>query len=88
MYVCVYVCTGIGLELPYLNRMIFAVRVNGASCLSPPFLSGCLSIQSFIEEPSYTEVNPGGNAELRCLVENIGGECRWQKDGKVRPLWN
>ncbi len=37
-----------------------------------------------MEEPGYTEVNPGGNAELRCLIDNIGGECRWQKDGKVR----
>ena len=37
----------------------------------------------FREEPQYTEVNPGANAELRCVIENIGGECRWQKDGKV-----
>ena len=39
--------------------------------------------QGFKEEPIYTEVNPGANAELRCVIENIGGECRWQKDGKV-----
>ena len=48
-------------------------------------LSGCDAKQSFKEEPMYTEVNPGANAELRCVVENIGGECRWQKDGKVSP---
>ena len=40
-------------------------------------------MQSFKEEPSYTEVNPGDNTELRCVVNDIGGECRWQKDGKV-----
>ena len=41
-------------------------------------------MQSFKEEPTYTEVNPGDNTELRCVVHDIGGECRWQKDGKVR----
>ena len=41
-------------------------------------------MQSFREEPGYTEVNPGANAELRCVIDGIGGECRWQKDGKVR----
>jgi hypothetical protein len=40
-------------------------------------------MQSFKEEPAYTEVNPGDNTELRCVVHDIGGECRWQKDGKV-----
>ena len=44
---------------------------------------GCCAQQMFREEPQYTEVNPGANAELRCVIENIGGECRWQKDGKV-----
>ena len=48
------------------------------------FFSGCLCMQSFKEEPTYTEVNPGDNTELRCVVNDIGGECRWQKDGKVR----
>ena len=40
-------------------------------------------MQSFKEEPTYTEVNPGDNAELRCVVNDIGGACSWQKDGKV-----
>lgn len=44
--------------------------------------------QGFKEEPIYTEVNPGANAELRCVIENIGGECRWQKDGKVSTCIN
>ncbi len=39
--------------------------------------------QSFSEEPKYTEVNPGEDAELKCVVKQMGGECRWQKDGKV-----
>ena len=25
-----------------------------------------------------------GSVTLTCLVSNKGGECRWQKDGKVR----
>ena len=37
----------------------------------------------FSTEPGYTEVNPGANDVLNCQVTNIGGECRWQKDGKV-----
>ena len=41
------------------------------------------SVQMFIEEPIYTEVNPGADEVLECQVDNIGGECRWQKDGKV-----
>ena len=45
-------------------------------------------MQSFKEEPTYTEVNPGENTELRCVVNDIGGECRWQKDGKVSSFVN
>ncbi len=41
-------------------------------------------MQSFTSQPVYTEVNPGSPAMLECRVDNIGGECRWQKDGKVR----
>lgn len=48
------------------------------------FFPGCLAVQSFRAEPSYTEVNPSAVAVLDCRVDNIGGECRWQKDGKVR----
>ena len=40
----------------------------------------------FSDEPSYTEVNPGADEVLDCQVENIGGECRWQKDGKVSSV--
>ena len=55
---------------------------------SPFCFSGCFSMQSFKEEPTYTEVNPGENTELRCVVNDIGGECRWQKDGKVSSFVN
>lgn len=51
-------------------------------------LQGCDAMQSFREEPGYTEVNPGANAELRCVIDGIGGECRWQKDGKPIGLYN
>jgi len=51
-------------------------------------LQGCDAIQTFREVPRYTEVNPGGNAELRCVIDSIGGECRWQKDGKPIGLYN
>ncbi len=46
--------------------------------------SGAFAMQSFTSQPVYTEVNPGSPAMLECRVDNIGGECRWQKDGKVR----
>ena len=37
--------------------------------------------QSFSEQPQYEEVNPNGNLVLPCIVNNKGGECRWEKDG-------
>ena len=42
----------------------------------------------FSAEPAYTEVNPGADEVLDCQVDNIGGECRWQKDGKVSEAVN
>jgi hypothetical protein len=38
----------------------------------------------FSVELSDVEVTPGHNTSLTCIVINLGGECRWQKDGKVR----
>ena len=32
-------------------------------------------------------VPPGDNATLACLVKNMGGECRWQKNGKPVGLF-
>ncbi|CAG0881330.1 unnamed protein product [Darwinula stevensoni] len=37
--------------------------------------------QQFEKEPSYTEVNPRGEATLHCRIFNLMGECSWQKDG-------
>ena len=39
------------------------------------------AVQRFKEPPTYQEVNPGGTVLLRCLVEEMKGECRWEKDG-------
>ena len=39
--------------------------------------------QSFLEEPRSLISAPGGEVTFTCLVLNKGGECRWQKDGKV-----
>jgi len=38
--------------------------------------------QSFLEEPQSVISAPGGSVTFTCLVQNKGGECRWQKDGK------
>ena len=39
------------------------------------------ALQSFIDIPTYSEVNPGDEVVLFCQVRNKGGECRWEKDG-------
>ena len=46
-------------------------------------LLGCQAVQKFVSVPSKVFVSPQENTTLTCLVENMGGECRWQKDGKV-----
>ncbi|CAN7980437.1 unnamed protein product [Ixodes pacificus] len=38
------------------------------------------SVQTFLEEPKDTEVNPGENVTLRCVVLNRRGDCAWLKD--------
>ena len=38
--------------------------------------------QEFITSPSSVLVTTGDNATLACLVRNMAGECRWQKNGK------
>ena len=37
--------------------------------------------QRFLEPPTYREVNPGGSVLMSCMVEDMKGECRWEKDG-------
>jgi len=46
------------------------------------YIKGVLSQQKFVTTPSLVVVAPGHNTTLACLVQNMGGECRWQKDGK------
>ncbi|XP_026327512.1 irregular chiasm C-roughest protein isoform X2 [Hyposmocoma kahamanoa] len=40
------------------------------------------AIQRFIEMPTYTEVNPGEDALLKCRISDKKGVCSWQKDNK------
>ena len=37
------------------------------------------SKQHWAEEPSSTFVNPGGEVILACRINNMGGDCRWEK---------
>ncbi len=39
------------------------------------------AVQTWSEQPRYQEVNPGGEARLACVVNDIRGECRWERDG-------
>lgn len=41
------------------------------------------AVQRFIELPTYTEVNPGEDALLKCRISDKKGVCSWQKDNKV-----
>ena len=36
--------------------------------------------QTWLEQPSYTEVNPGGSVTLPCRVTDKRGECRWERN--------
>ncbi|XP_063891878.1 hemicentin-1-like [Helicoverpa armigera] len=40
------------------------------------------AVQKFIEMPTYTEVDPGEGALLRCRISDKKGVCSWQKDDK------
>ncbi|XP_066976526.1 kin of IRRE-like protein 3 isoform X2 [Macrobrachium rosenbergii] len=50
-------------------------------------LQVCLAIQEWNQEPSRTEVNPGGSAVLICKIYNKQGTCSWQKDGKPQGMF-
>ncbi|KPI95689.1 Neural cell adhesion molecule 1 [Papilio xuthus] len=41
------------------------------------------AVQRFVELPSYTEVNPGEDALLKCRISDKKGICSWQKDNKA-----
>ena len=44
---------------------------------------GIVCQQSFEQQPSYTEVNPGQEAHLICKILNKRGRCSWQKGDMV-----
>jgi hypothetical protein len=44
-------------------------------------------MQQFDKEPQYTESNPGDTVVMQCRVFNKKGQCVWQKDGKVRRIF-
>uniref|UniRef100_A0A2P2I5N8 Kin of IRRE-like protein 3 n=1 Tax=Hirondellea gigas TaxID=1518452 RepID=A0A2P2I5N8_9CRUS len=50
-------------------------------------LQGCRGVQTFQEEPRYTEVNPGESTLLTCKVYNMRGVCSWQKDGLPQGMF-
>ena len=37
--------------------------------------------QHFLRTPGSLMVSPGDTVVLPCLLENKGGQCRWEKDG-------
>ena len=39
------------------------------------------AIQTWLAQPRYQEVNPGGAIDITCRVDNKEGECRWEKSG-------
>ncbi|KPJ08616.1 hypothetical protein RR48_12369 [Papilio machaon] len=43
------------------------------------------AVQRFVELPTYTEVNPGEDALLKCRISDKKGICSWQKDNKCKP---
>ena len=45
------------------------------------FLGVISALQKFSSVPTYQEVDPGGEVVLSCVVADLKGECRWEKDG-------
>ena len=56
----------------------FCVLFSAACCGG---LSSVSAVQSWAEQPRYQEVNPFGNLILPCVVNDMRGQCRWEKDG-------
>ena len=50
-------------------------------------INSAAAVQKFLEPPTYREVNPGGDAVLPCVVADLKGECRWEKDGEPVGLY-
>ena len=45
------------------------------------FLGVVSALQKFSSVPTDPEVDPGGEVVLSCVVADLKGECRWEKDG-------
>ncbi|XP_050685003.1 irregular chiasm C-roughest protein isoform X2 [Leptidea sinapis] len=62
------------------------VEINSEYCVRFYFLFVAVvsvdAVQRFIELPTYTEVNPGEDALLKCRISDKRGVCSWQKDNK------
>ncbi|XP_039276455.1 irregular chiasm C-roughest protein-like [Nilaparvata lugens] len=43
---------------------------------------GVHCLQRFEKQPSYSEVNPGEDIKLDCIIISKKGSCSWQKDNK------
>ena len=50
--------------------VISSLLTSRASCL-----------QSFMAMPVDTEVEAGASVTLECVVAELGGECRWEREG-------
>jgi len=40
------------------------------------------ALQTWGEQPTYQEVNPGGDVRLSCVINDMKGQCSWEKDGR------
>ncbi|XP_043221154.1 kin of IRRE-like protein 3 isoform X1 [Amphibalanus amphitrite] len=56
-------------------------QLLGTAVLLLTALSAAGALQTFEQQPQYTEVNPGQTTVLHCKVYNKAGQCSWQKDG-------
>lgn len=55
--------------------------LRGLLALLTALVPASLAVQTWVEQPRYQEVNPKGNLRLPCVVNDLRGECRWEKDG-------
>ena len=55
---------------PVMTAVITSLLTSRAFCL-----------QSFMAMPADTEVEAGASVTLECAVAELGGECRWEREG-------
>ena len=56
-------------------------RAAVIAVISSLLTSRASSLQSFMAMPVDTEVEAGASVTLECLVAELGGECRWEREG-------